>query len=192
MQALDASGEADNTIVIFTSDHGEYLGDHGLLLKGLAHYDEIIRVPFIWADPEYSPRGSSEALASTIDLPATILDRARLSPFNGFQGRSLMPALNGATDTHRAEIVVEDENQRTLPGVGAGPVNGRSSQTVYRLSVFQDQEWGELYDLVQDPNELRNLWDDVGSAGVRAELTSRLLHRLIEIDDRCPMPLHQS
>lgn len=192
MAALEASGEANNTIVIFTSDHGEYLGDHGLLLKGLAHYDEIIRVPFIWSDPSSSSGATSQALASTIDLPATVLDRAGLSPFNGFQGRSLMPVLQGETDENRSELVVEDENQRTLPGLGRTPRERTLVTDRYRMSIFQDQEWGELYDLQQDPNELRNLWDDGNFSRVRSDLTIRLLHRLIEVDDRSPMPLHQS
>jgi arylsulfatase A-like enzyme len=192
MEALNASGEANNTVVIFTSDHGEYLGDHGLLLKGLAHYDEIIRVPFIWADPTATSGETSQALASTIDLTATVLDRAGLAPFNGFQGRSLMPVVAGTADVHRAELVVEDENQRTLPGLGRTPRERTLVTDRYRLSIFQDQDWGELYDLEEDPDELRNLWNDVKSAGVRSDLTNRLLHRLIEIDDRSPMPLHQS
>jgi arylsulfatase A-like enzyme len=192
MQALEASGDAENTIVIFTSDHGEYLGDHGLLLKGLAHYDEIIRVPFIWADPSYSGGETSQALTSTIDLPATILDRAGLAPFNGFQGRSLMPVICGLSEQHRSEVVIEDENQRTLPGLGRTPRERTLVTDRYRLSVFQDQDWGELYYLEEDPHELRNLWDDTELDGVKADLTSRLLHRLIEIDDRSPMPLHQS
>lgn len=192
MQALKASGEAENTVVIFTSDHGEYLGDHGLLLKGLAHYDEIIRVPFIWADPEFYGGGTSEALASTIDLPATILDRAKLAPFNGFQGRSLLPVLGGEAETIRLDVVVEDENQRTLPGLGRRPRERTLVTERYRLSVFQNQDWGELYDLKDDPDELRNLWDETEFVGVRTDLIGRLMHRLIEIDDRSPMPLHQS
>ena len=192
MEALNASGEAENTVVIFTSDHGEYLGDHGLLLKGLAHYDEIIRVPFIWADPTCLGGETSGALASTIDFPATVLDRAGLAPFNGFQGRSLMPVVAGRAAVHRAELVIEDENQRTLPGLGRTPRERTLVTDRYRLSVFQDQDWGELYDLREDPDELRNLWDAPECADVRSDLTSRLLFRLIEIVDRSPMPLHQS
>jgi arylsulfatase A-like enzyme len=192
MRALEAFGEAENTVVVFTSDHGEYLGDHRLLLKGLAHYGEVIRVPFIWSDPGLAGGDTSEALASTIDLPATILDRAGLSPFNGIQGRSLVPVISGASEVHRDDVVVEDENQRTLPGLGRRPRERTLVTEQYRISVFLDQQWGELYDLANDPHELRNLWDELAFASVRADLTSRLLHRLIDADDRSPMPLHQS
>jgi len=192
MASLEASGEAENTVVIFTSDHGEYLGDHGLLLKGLAHYDEIVRVPFIWKDPTFGGGVVSDALASTIDLPATILDRASIQPFNGMQGRSLLPLLSGHTAKHREEVLIEDENQRTLPGVGAMPRERTLVTARHRLSVFQDLPWGEFYDLQSDPDELRNLWDEDASKEARTILIQRLVNAMIDNDERSPMPLHRS
>ena len=86
---------ADNTVVIFTTDHGDFLGDHRLLLKGPAHYEGITRVPFIWAEPGARPARRTDVLGGTLDIAPTILDRARIQPYNGMQGESLLPALDG-------------------------------------------------------------------------------------------------
>ena len=69
LAALQESGCADNTVVIFTSDHGDYLGDFNLLLKGALPMRSVTRVPFIWADPEAPGPRTSRSLASTIDHP---------------------------------------------------------------------------------------------------------------------------
>ena len=92
---LAARGLADDTIVIFTTDHGDFLGDHRLLLKGPAHFEGITHVPFIWAEPGTRPARSTDVLGGTLDIAATILDRARIQPYNGIQGDSLLPAIGG-------------------------------------------------------------------------------------------------
>src|SRR5207302_11328896 len=94
--ALERGGRQEHTVLIFTSDHGDHLGNHRLLLKGAEQYQSIVRVPFIWADPQasgYPPR--SNALASTIDIAASVLERAHIEPFAGMQGQSLLPAMTG-------------------------------------------------------------------------------------------------
>ena len=91
LTALDASGQRDNTVVIFTTDHGDHLGDHRLLLKGCEQYQCILHVPFIWSDPEAPAAARTDAIGSTIDIAATILDRARIAPYAGMQGKSLLP-----------------------------------------------------------------------------------------------------
>src|SRR5207244_9993289 len=90
LKALDASGKRDDTVVIFTSDHGDHLGDHRLMLKGAEQYQSIVRVPFIWADPQAGARPKrTAALASTMDIGTTMLERAKIEPFSGMQGKSL-------------------------------------------------------------------------------------------------------
>ncbi len=97
LAALAASGAGNDTVVIFTTDHGDYLGDHRLLLKGPAHYEGITHVPFIWAEPgEHAPQRSA-VMGGTLDIAPTILDRARIQPYNGVQGLSLLPAIYGET-----------------------------------------------------------------------------------------------
>ena len=83
---LAACGLADDTVVIFTTDHGDFLGDHRLMLKGPAHFDGITHVPFIWAEPGTRPARSTDVLGGTLDIASTILDRARIQPYNGIQG----------------------------------------------------------------------------------------------------------
>ena len=92
---LGARGLADDTVVIFTTDHGDFLGDHRLLLKGPAHFEGITHVPFIWAEPGTHPSRRTDVLGGTLDIAATVLDRARVQPYNGIQGDSLLPAIRG-------------------------------------------------------------------------------------------------
>lgn len=193
LKALERNGLTQNTIVIFTSDHGEHLGDHKLLLKGMAHYDELLRVPFIWADPERAAGDrTTEALASTIDISATILDRLGVRPFNGMQGRSLMSAITGPAQKVRSCVLIEDENQRTLPGLGRKPRERTIVTDDWRMSIFQNHAWGELYDLSSDPGEFNNLWGSKDHQDVRAALMEGLLQLMTEACDRSPEPLHQA
>ena len=83
LQHLDQTGHTDNTIVVFLSDHGEYLGSHHLLLKGKWPYEQVVRVPFIWKDPQASARGRSDQIASLLDFVPTVLDYVEIdeTPF---------------------------------------------------------------------------------------------------------------
>ena len=114
---------SDDTVVIFTADHGDYLGDHRIMLKGPVHYQSLIRVPFLWKDTagRGAPAGASETLAGTLDIARTVLDRARIAPYNGIQGKSLMPQIDGAADDADADILIEDDQQRTILGFDAAP-----------------------------------------------------------------------
>ncbi|MGE8452470.1 MAG: sulfatase, partial [Pseudomonadales bacterium] len=82
MHALEGSGLADNTIVIFTSDHGDFMGDHGLLFKGPLHYQSLVRVPFIWSEPGQPNPRRSAALHSTLDIAQSILERTGTAPYH--------------------------------------------------------------------------------------------------------------
>jgi membrane-anchored protein YejM (alkaline phosphatase superfamily) len=117
---LAALGLADDTIVIFTADHGDFLGDHRLLLKGPAHYEGITHVPFIWAEARARTGRRTDVLAGTLDIAATILDRARVQPYNGIQGLSLLTALEGAASLARDAMVIEDDQQRVVFGLPSG------------------------------------------------------------------------
>jgi arylsulfatase A-like enzyme len=189
LAALAASGHDRDTIVIFTSDHGDFMGDHGLLLKGPLHYQGLIRVPFIWSDPTSSVGGSrSAALCGTLDIADTILDRVGLAAFNGMQGRSLLGAAHGAPDPGRDEVLIEEDGQRTYLGF-AGPTRARTLVTRgWRLSLYEGAEWGELYDLDADPLETTNLWAEPRHAERRAEMTERLARKVIAGNDRSPSP----
>jgi arylsulfatase A-like enzyme len=189
LAALAAAGRDRDTIVIFTSDHGDFMGDHGLLLKGPLHYQGLIRVPFIWSDPtDAAAVGRSAALSGTLDIADTILDRVGLAAFNGMQGHSLLAATRGEADAGRDAVLIEEDGQRTYLGF-AGPTRARTLVTRrWRLSLYDSAEWGELYDLEADPGEAINLWDDPRHAGRRAEMTERLARTLIAGNDHSPLP----
>jgi arylsulfatase A-like enzyme len=186
---LAALGLADDTVVIFTSDHGDFMGDHQLLLKGPIHYQSIVRVPFIWADPQGVGGGTRRgALAGTVDIAPTILARAGLAPFHGMHGASLLGVIGGARDRLRDALVVEEEGQRVYLGFPAR-VRMRTLVTErHRLSVYDGVAWGELYDLQEDPHELVNAWDDPARRDVRLALQDRLIREMIAISETSPRP----
>jgi len=189
LAALAASGRADDTVLIFTSDHGDHLGDHRLLLKGAEPYQSIVRVPFIWADPQASARGvRTAALAATIDIPATILARAGLGAYAGMQGMSLLDTIADPRVGGRDAVFIQYDHQRRQDIFGGPPRVHTLVDERFRLSVFAGAHWGELYDLANDPGELDNLWDSPAHAGERARLIERLLRAEIEHIDRVPRP----
>ncbi len=187
LKRLAALGLADDTVVIFTSDHGDYMGDHGLMLKLLLHYQSIIRVPFLWQDPTMSNgRSVDSGLASSIDISATILKRAGIQPFNGLQGRDLM-----STPPPEA-ILVEEDSQRTMTGFDR-PQRVRTIVTEhYRMSLREGEDWGELYDLKHDPDELTNRYDDPSFLEVRHHVMETMLRRMIALQDRAPLPAYRA
>jgi arylsulfatase A-like enzyme len=187
---LAARGLADDTIVIFTTDHGDFLGDHRLLLKGPAHYEGITHVPFIWAEPGTRPPRATDVLAGTLDIAVTVLDRARVQPYNGIQGESLLPAIAGEGSVPaRTSMVIEDDQQRAALGFTA-PSRMRTLVTPrWRLTIAHGDPWGELYDLANDPHEMDNLFEDGGRRDVRARLMEELAYRQMELADRSPLPL---
>jgi arylsulfatase A-like enzyme len=187
---LAASGLADDTIVIFTTDHGDFLGDHQLLLKGPAHYEGITHVPFIWAEPGGSAARRTDVLAGTLDIAATILDRARVEPYNGIQGVSLLPALAGTdAELARDSMVIEDDQQRAVFGLPSGSRMRTLVTQRWRMTIAQGDPYGELYDLKNDPHEMDNLFEDQAHRGVRAELMEKLAYREMELADRSPLPI---
>jgi arylsulfatase A-like enzyme len=186
---LAANGLADDTVVIFTTDHGDYLGDHRLMLKGPAHFDGITHVPFIWAEPGTRPARASDVLGGTLDIAATILDRARVQPYNGVQGESLLPAIHGDGGPARRSMVIEDDQQRAILGHAMPPRLRTLITERWRMTINHGDPWGELYDLANDPHEMDNLFEDAAHRGVRGELMEELAYRQMELADRSPLPM---
>jgi arylsulfatase A-like enzyme len=192
LAALGRSGRRDDTVVMFTSDHGDHLGDHRLMLKGAEQYQSIVRVPFIWADPQVeSASKRSNALASTLDIGATVLDRAAIEPATGIQAKSLLPAIENGRSV-RDSVFIQYDGQPPLAGTNEPArvhslIDGR-----YRVSVFHGTGWGELYDLRDDPGEFDNLWDNPAHAKTRARMIEQLLLVEIEHIDRVPLPTRRA
>ena len=182
---LKAIGRYDNTVIVFNADHGDYLGDCSMLLKGSVMRRSINNVPFIWSDPaDRSPR-VSHALTSTIDLAPSILARAGVKPFYGIQGRSLLPNVAGSAGT-RDRLVIEHEDPTTRAGFRKPAVLRVLLTAEYRLTVYAGEEWGELYDLAADPGELRNCWDDPAYAATKAHLIEALMRDMLDSVDQSP------
>ncbi len=188
LRALDASGQRDNTVLIFTTDHGDHLGDHRLLLKGSEQYQSILHVPFIWSDPKAPAAAATDAIGSTIDIPATVLDRARIAPYVGMQGKSLLPAMGADGRPVRDCAFVQYEHQMPDKDVDHMPRWHTIVDQRYRMTVMSDSGFGELYDLETDPGEFDNLWDKPEHSGIKARLMERLVHLEIEHTDTVPYP----
>lgn len=191
IEALKASGQFENTVICFNSDHGDYLGDFNMLLKGPMQFKSITRVPFIWSDPNSRAASTTNALASTIDVSATVLDRAGLMPYHGIQGESFLPTLTDGED-HRSEALIEYNDG--MPRLGfSKSARIRTIQTAdWRYTMYGGEDWGELYDLAGDPNETNNLWDDPAQAKTRAHFAERLNHHLTAQMDESPFAKKQA
>src|SRR5262245_11974068 len=187
LKRLDELGLAKDTVVIFTSDHGDLMGDHQLMLKGAFAYEGLTRVPFIWAEPD-GARGATrtDALAGTLDIAATMLDRARIGPYNGIQGMSVLPMMDGAAG--HDGILIEYGSQRPLHGTTGEMAMRTLVDRRYRITYYRGVPWGEFYDLENDPLELDNLWDDPAAASAKQAMTERLLHKMMELAERSPLP----
>ena len=194
MSTLETNGLSKNTIVIFTSDHGDLMGDHRLILKGPLHFQSLIRVPFIWADcNENVVPGAVNALTSSVDIARSILERVGCAPYFGIQGRSLMPHINDLPGDERNALLIESEDQRPYYSLQAAPTRLRTLVTQrWRLTLVHTGTWGELYDLENDPHELVNRWDDPGYRRVRGELCEQLAYEQMAAADFTPLPTRQA
>ena len=185
IDTLKARGLYENTVIVFNSDHGDYLGDFNLILKGALQLPSITRVPMIWSDPARRAATETATLASTVDIAATILDRAGLTPYRGMAGRSFLPTILDDAP-HRREVLIEYNDGAAKLGFDT-PARARTLRSDrWRLTLYAGEDWGELYDLRADPRETRNLWDDPAHHGTRGDLTLRLAHLLAQQMDESP------
>lgn len=164
LDALEAKGALHNTIIVFISDHGEWLGDHGLLLKGPMLYDGLLRVPCLMCGPSIPVAKVVDDPVSTVDLRATLADLCGLD-VTPDSGASLRGVMNGTAT--RDFALNEWEVDKTRSGVDMDLTTVRSHR--YRMSVDLKTDTGELYDLQEDPHEMFNLFDDRSRAPIRTE-----------------------
>ncbi len=214
LNRVDSLGLTDDTLIIYVSDHGEYLGEHRMIRKSKALYDCLTRIPLIIRWPERIPAGERRAeFTEIIDLMPTVLDAVGLEHPDGLQGQSLLPLVEGGKYTPRdsvfGEIGVESPDGRlhtqshediedlptspTSPDFAPrqkkgdlGPIKSIRTRD-WKLVYYPGNEEGELYDLQADPGELVNLWGDTDQAGRKAELTARILDWCIQTEDRRPV-----
>lgn len=176
VDALAATGQLENTLIVFHSDHGELLGDHGLLYKGCRFFEGLVHVPLIVSWPGRVRAGiESPALVELVDLAPTLLEAAGLPVPSFMQGRSLFPLLTGGADpsAHKPHVVAEyndalGSSRLPIPSHGTMYFDGR-----YKSIVYHGQDLGELFDLEADPGEFDDLWNDRGARDLRATLLRR-------------------
>lgn len=178
---LDQSGLAKNTIVIYTSDQGFYLGDHNWFDKRFM-YEESLRMPFLIRYPgQIKPRTTSDAMALNVDFASTFLEYAGLTAPKEVQGRSLVPVLGGRTpDDWRKEMYYRyyhyPADHRVQPHYGV-----RTER--YKLIYFNKIDAWEFFDLQTDPHELKNCYADSAHAGTIKQLKADLARLRKELDD---------
>ncbi len=161
LEVLEAGSELDNTVVVVTSDHGFFNGEHGLSGERRLAYEETIRIPLVMRYPELIEAGSTPAeMTLIIDLAPTFLDLAGAASGASLQGKSLVPVLNGtADDEWRESFLVEyfsDTVFRRIRNMGYKAVRTER----YKYIRYEELEgMDELYDLQADPYELQNMID---------------------------------
>ncbi|WP_157268963.1 sulfatase-like hydrolase/transferase [Azohydromonas aeria] len=181
---MEARGLMQDTLIVFTADHGDYLGDHWLGEKELFH-DTVQKVPFIVVDPRReadATRGRvEERFVEAVDVVPTVLDALGLAqPTHRVEGRSLCPLLHGEETPDWRDFVYSEldysfKQARLL--VGAGPQEARafSIRTARWRYVYWLGAPGQLYDLQADPQEFQDLGRSASHAGVRETLRAQLL-----------------
>lgn len=183
---LDDLGVSDSTLVVFTTDHGHFIGQHGLTAKGPFHYEDLIRLPFIVRWPERVPAGDvSQGLQSLIDLAPSFLSAAGLEVPGVMQGLDQGPTWRGESAKARTHLICENRHNPVRPHL-------RTLVTErYKLTVYREGAEGELFDLLDDPGEVNNLWHDPATQALKGELLLEFMQATLETEPtRMPRIAH--
>jgi len=162
VDALTKRGQLENTIIVFTSDHGEALWDHSMVYKFASHYEPVVGVPLLAAGPGVDDQPIRDAIVEMIDLGPTLLDYAGVDADPRMDGRSIRPMLQGHPASPRDAAFSSYGNRRMV----------RTPR--WKLIRYTGEPLGELYDLAADPDELINRWDDPTAQATRAALEQLL------------------
>ena len=177
---LDRSGLAANTVLIYTSDNGMFVGDHGLFDKRFM-YEEPLRVPLLVRyPPMIQPGGRTEAMALNLDFAPTILDLAGIPVPDDMQGRSLRPVLDGGVPGNwRKSAYYHYYEYPSSHNVY--PHYGVRTERYKLIRYYKPVDEWEMFDLQEDPLELRSIYDDPQYAQIRAELEAELARLRAEL-----------
>lgn len=192
LEALEQTDQLRNTLIIFTSDHGEFLGNHGLLRKPSLHYDETLRVPLLIRMPgsECNPR-HEQGLVELTDVFPTLLGLLRIPMPPGIQGIDWSSALCsggriGRDDIYSDMFDMVPQRFGKLTGPYMAVQTLRTEKWKLNIYPTAKREYGQLFDLQDDPDESRNLYADSHYGDVREEMLWRLARRCHVNTD--PMP----
>ncbi|TXT63324.1 MAG: Sulfatase [Promethearchaeota archaeon] len=184
LNKLEELGLSENTMIIFTSDHGDLCGDHGLILKGPAHYRGLINIPLLWKISGKTKNNVSDSLISTIDLPKTILNllgiREKYHP-KRMQGYDFSAVLENPEKKIRDQILIEHDEEISKDKI----MRLRTLVTEnYRYTLYDSvSEFGDIFNLKDDPYEMNNLWY---KENLRNQLNTRMLREIINLYPRYP------
>jgi arylsulfatase A-like enzyme len=179
---LEQTGQLDNTIIVFTTDHGHHIGTHHLSAKGGFAMEEDLRIPFVVSWKNKVPAGRrTDALISVVDFAPSFLSLAGREKPRTMTGLDVSPLWLGKTDKVRNWVIAENHFQRTKF------YQKTYIETRYKVTWYMHSNEGELFDLEKDPDEFTNLWD----SKKHQELKLQLLQRAMQADmakDSCWMP----
>jgi len=190
LDALQVSGQADNTVVILHADHGLALGDHGLTSAGCRFYESDMHVPLVISCPQrFKTDRRENSLTELIDLAPTLLDLAGESIPETMHGQSLLPTLTGtATSDQQKPGVRADYYFAFDPGhdliSGTYATMWRNDQ--YKIMIYHDHDVGELYDMNSDPHEHNNLWESAAHREIKHSMIKACFDRCMLTIDRGP------
>ena len=189
LDALEETGQRQNTLIIFTSDHGEMLGDHGLIQKGCRFYEGLVRVPLIFSWPGHVQEGlRSNALVELTDKAPTLLELAGMAVPERMQGKSLLPILRGEADPERHRDFVRCEYYDALEEPDHTFATMYRDER-YKLVLYHGHGLGELYDLEEDPEEFENMWNEAEAQPLKLDLMQRSFDASMLAMDRGPRRL---
>lgn len=175
LDKLDALGLTEDTLIVFTTDHGHFLGQHGLVAKGPFHYEDMLRIPFIVSWPGHVTEGAvSKDIQSLIDLNPTFVEAATGKVPDNLQGVSQLAAWTGQSAAPRHFAICENRHNPVMPHV-TSYIDER-----YKISVYRDGDFGEFFDLKEDPNELMNLWSEPSAQVVKTEVLQRMVQAFLQ------------
>ena len=177
LRHLEQTGMLDTTLIVFTTDHGDYLGNHGLWWKGLPTYEDMQRIPFIVRHPRCRTRGArSAAFQSLVDIGQSALTAMGITAPAGLQGVDQSAAWQDAGASARDWALCEFRPTEG-PFMQKSFVHGR-----WKLVVYHRRDYGELYDLHADPDQHCNLWNDPAQQSVKADLFAAFVSAEMEKD----------
>lgn len=185
LAALHDEGLAQDTLVVFTADHGDWLGDHGLVLKGPMFYEGLLRVGLLMRGPGVPAGRVVASPVSTIDLAATFGDWSGVPQPHARHSRSLRPLIDGTGQ--RDHAYTEWRLGTARCGVALDLRGVRTARAKLTLELGCGE--GELYDLANDPHECINRYHDPAYRGLRDELTQRAMARPDDMMDPLPAPV---
>jgi uncharacterized sulfatase len=170
LDRLDHLGLAEDTLVVFVSDHGHFYGHHGLVAKGAFHYEDMVRVPMLVRQPGRVPAGvRSDALQSLVDCAPSFLGACGLDIPRTMTGVDQSGVWYGQAGAVRDHVVVENRHEPTT-------IHAKTYiDDRYKITVYFNRDYGELFDLVEDPGEVDNLWDRADCRQLKADLVMKLL-----------------